>query len=225
MTVAVPSPVPLLRRLVEAAGFNGDDRSLTGALPHVVTPGSVVDYQTALENLGLPLFTAHAQLNEISNADCPCLFHGEDDQVLVILEVASERILAAPDGETTPAWRKATSDPGLVIKVLRKTAAKPEAPVRTFGAFVREFRGVITALFAASFFTNLMALAAPVLIMVIYDRVIPSESVDLIFSLSVAVALIVTAHLTLRVIRARHVAYMGGRVERALGLALFRKRS
>lgn len=225
MATATSLPVTLLRRLVEAAGFNADDRSLTGALPHTVAADAVVDYQAALENLGLPLFTADAPLSAISDADCPCLFLGEGGQNLVILEVASEHILAAPDGEAIPTWRKVTSDRGTVIKVLRKTAEMTDAPARTFGAFVREFRSVIASLFAASFFTNLMALAAPVLIMVIYDRVIPSESVGLIVSLTIAVALIVVADLALRVIRARHVAYMGGRVERTLGLALFRKLS
>lgn len=225
MAFTRPSPVPLLRRLVEAAGFNGDDRALTGALPHVVSTNAPIDYQAALENLGLPLFTAEALLTEISDADCPCLFLGENGQILVVLEAAKGRILAAPDGEEQPSWRKTKPDKGTIIKVLRKSVGEPDAPVRSVGAFLRDFRGVITSLFAASFFTNSMALAAPLLIMVIYDRVIPSKSVDLILSLAVAVGLIVAADLTLRLIRARHVAYMGGKVERALGLALFRKLS
>lgn len=225
MTFVRPSPVPLLRRLVEAAGFNGDDRALTGALPHAVAAGAPIDYQAALENLGLPLFRATAQLTDISDADCPCLFSGDNGEIFIVLEVARGCIFAAPDGETQPIWRRATRENGQIIKVLRKSSASTDAKVRHFGAFIRDFRGVIASLFAASFFTNLMALAAPVLIMVIYDRVIPSESADLILSLVVAVSLIVAADLTLRLIRARHVAYMGGQVERSLGLALFRKLS
>ena len=225
MTATIPSPVPVLRRLVEAAGFNGDNRALTGALPHVVSTDAPVDYRAALENLGLPLFIANARQTEISDADCPCLFSEEDGQILIILEVARGRILAAPDGEAQPTWRRAARVSGVMIKVLRKTEANADAPARSVGTFLGEFRGVIASLFAASLFTNLMALAAPILIMVIYDRVIPTESVGLILSLVVAVSLIVVADLSLRVIRARHVAYMGGRVERSLGLALFRKLS
>ncbi len=223
--MTTPASIALLRRLVVASGFNGEDWALSGALPHDADVGGGIDYATALENLGLPLFKAKTELDQIAEEDCPCLFLTDKGATSIIMEVGKGRILAAPDGVATPNWRRAEKLRGTLVKILRKTEAQPPVTTREIGAFIREFRGVIASLFAASFFTNVMAMAAPVLIMVIYDRVIPTKSSDLIFSLAVAVSIIVIADLALRIVRARQVAYMGGKVEKALGLALFRKLS
>lgn len=67
--------------------------------------------------------------------------------------------------------------------------------------------------------TNMMGLVTPLLIMMIYDRVIPAGSMPLSVSLALAATLVLSADAGFRYARSRAVSYMGRTVEHRLGLA------
>ncbi|AXI49042.1 hypothetical protein C1J03_21785 [Sulfitobacter sp. SK012] len=88
---------------------------------------------------------------------------------------------------------------------------------------MNRFRSLMPWLIFATFMSNLTGLATPLLIMVIYDRVIPSGSTDLVFSLVTIVLVFIATDAVFRTARSSALTHMGKETEQALGLALFRK--
>ena len=70
---------------------------------------------------------------------------------------------------------------------------------------------------------NIMGLASPLLVMVIYDRVIPSGSIHLIIALSALMIAALSTDFAFRMARARTIAHIGSETERNLSHALVRK--
>lgn len=224
MTDTLRSPgVSLLRVLVEAAGWRGDETGLVEAVPHLAFDLSADDYIATLKNLGLPLFFAHAKMREITGPDCPCLFVGRRGGVTAILDRRGKKGLVLREGAETPVWENIGRDSGTMVQIQREDEVQSKPEHKNFFHVFFEFRGLIAGLVAASFLTNLMALATPLLIMVIYDRVIPTRSEDFLFSLLAVVALFVVADVAFRSIRTHAIAYMGAKIEHRLGLSLFKK--
>lgn len=217
----------LLQRLVEHAGWRGEARALANAAPHLSERLTPEDHIATLENLGLPLFVAETRLGRLTADDCPCLFIAQNGAVMSVLARTGDMMLVMESGDGKPARRAAPGarrgPRGVMVKVLADGGDGGPRPPAALGDMLTGFRGALVSLLAASFFTNLMAFATPVLIMVIYDRVIPTDAVDLIWSLALAMGLIFATDAALRALRARVAAHLGVRVERSLGLALFRK--
>ncbi len=222
MSVAAPSvALSHLTALVQATGWPGDTARLCEATPHLQANLTARDMTRSLENLGLSVQSIEGvRLRAIAASDCPCLFVPDAGTPLVILDVRETEILIA--GEVgQPAWVSAGSGRGCLISVDRTAvAARPDESLRDI---VRSFRGTFALLVGISFFTGLLGFAAPVLIMVVYDRLIPTASVEFLWALVIGMAGVLATDIALRTIRGRSLAWMGAQIERRMGLALFRK--
>ncbi len=228
---AIPAPegatlredaIGLLRAIVRQAGWGGDERGLLTALPHMAPALDAAELVSTLENLGVPHAVLPARLERLAADDCPCLLIDARGAARAAFDARPGEALILEPGEAEPAWRPAPEGAGHVVRILPATEGGPPR-VTALIDLLRGSRGVLASLLLASFFTNLMAFATPVLVMVIYDRAIPVGATDFLISLTGAMAMVLVADVALRVIRARALADLGVRVERGLGLALFRK--
>ena len=224
MTAATLGALDLLRALIEASGLRGDPRNLATAAPHMSTRLSGADYIRTLRNLDLDVVVVRSRLSRIETADCPFLFVPDDGAPFVVTELRGGRALALVEGRVAGTWRDIDDLKGAAVSIAEGRSARDDArnPMSSLGG---NLRATATGLLVASCFSNLFAFATPLLIMTIYDRVIPASSYDLILSLSVAMALVFASDFGIRTIRARSVSEAGAALERDLGLALFRKLS
>lgn len=223
MTVAADRHFDLLRQLVERSGWHAGTRDLIEAAPHLrrtLTPEDVIE---TLRNLGLPLSFARGRPCDLAPGDLPALFFGDDGAVDVVLDRDGDHLCLAAADRATGTWRRAGAAPGTLARIDRRTNRDKPAGPTSVRSILSEFRGTLLALFFASLVTNLMALATPLLIMAIYDRVIPTRAPELVMALAVGMALVLLTDFVLRAIRARAIAHMGATMEERLGLALFRK--
>lgn len=92
-----------------------------------------------------------------------------------------------------------------------------------FVGVIRRFRWLVLQMLVATLFTSLLAVAVPLFIMVVYDRVIPSRSYDLLYFLAGGMAAALAIDLVLRAIRGKMLAYLGGRIDVLLGSAVYQQ--
>ncbi len=218
------SAITLLSLVTGSAGWRGNDGRLAGAIPHDADRLTPEDFAQTLRNLGLPVVDLGGRMDEIAASDTPCLFAGADGVIRAILEVRGDgSLLACRDDEAATAWIAPRPLEGRLIHVGRAERARPTLDAESLAEIVRSFRGQIGLLAAASFFITLLGFSTPLLIMVVYDRLIPARAGNLLVSLIVGMAGILAADMALRLIRGRALAWIGSRIEHRMGLALFRK--
>ncbi|MGZ2259016.1 peptidase domain-containing ABC transporter [Roseobacter sp. A03A-229] len=221
--LAVHPSLALLHRLMMAAGWHSSHRNLTEAAPHLADEFSSSDLISTLRNMGVPLSTAPARLDDMTPADCPALFFDKAGGIRAVLDIREDAILVQDQGATDPVWIKPDTTPGTLVRVERFAPSDQDQNFEDFRKITAGFHGMLPWLVIASFMTNLMGLVTPLLIMMIYDRVIPAGSTHLVVSLALAAALVLSADAGFRFARSRAISYMGRVVEHRLGLALFKK--
>src|SRR5690606_36674365 len=75
----------------------------------------------------------------------------------------------------------------------------------------------------AAFFINLLALASPLFVMNVYDRVLPNEAIATLWVLAIGVATAILFDLLLKTVRASIIDYAGRKADIRLSYLLFEK--
>lgn len=213
----------LLHRLISAGGWYGTDSAIFEGMPHMSDRLSADDLVATLSNLEIPITQMQCRQDAIARSDCPALFVSDTGQCLAVLDACDDALLAMATGAKTATWQAAQALRGSLVQIERLDIANRQRKPATVGEVIGIMRPILPWLCAASLMTNLMGLATPLLVMVLYDRVIPSGSLELLASLILAVAIIAVADSSFRYARTVAVAYIGRHVESRLSLALFRK--
>ncbi|MHA1570277.1 MAG: peptidase domain-containing ABC transporter, partial [Alphaproteobacteria bacterium] len=78
-------------------------------------------------------------------------------------------------------------------------------------------------MFAITGLTSLLALTPPLFVMAVYDQVVGTGAVGTLISLLAGVILVLVAEASLRIVRARLLAFMGARIDLILGTAAFQQ--
>ncbi|WP_300034679.1 ABC transporter transmembrane domain-containing protein [uncultured Roseobacter sp.] len=223
MELSVHPGLGLLQRLMMAAGWHSSHRNLTEAAPHLAAEISANELLATLENLNVPVSKAKTRPDKITPDDCPALFVEKSGHLYGILDARDGSLLTFAAGDSEPVWRARDAGTGTLVRIERFASSDETDVQDDFRTITSGFGGLMPGLVLASFMTNLMGLATPLMIMMIYDRVIPASTVPLVVSLAAAAALVLAADAGFRIARSRAVSYMGKTVEHRLGLALFRK--
>ncbi|MEM6564417.1 MAG: ABC transporter transmembrane domain-containing protein [Pseudomonadota bacterium] len=223
MEALANSGLAFLQKAISAAGWHSSSKNLIEAAPHMVDELSSNDLIKTLENLSIPLTSTNTNLKRLSGEDCPALFFGTQSKALAILDASRTQVLVVEPGDERTQWIDRWTEPGTLVRVDRFASKVRGETVESFAQITSGFGYLLPWVILASFVTSLMGLATPLLVMMIYDRVIPSGSASLILSLALASLLVLSADAGFRYARARAIAYMGQTVERRLGEALFLK--
>ncbi|MBM7068662.1 peptidase domain-containing ABC transporter [Actibacterium sp. 188UL27-1] len=197
--------------------------SLFRALPYGKTIFEARDFVNSLENLGVRPVARQTELQTINRQDLPCICLPNDGKPKLITEIAGEvlRGIEAYNGQAIELKRDKSS-----ASILR---AEPDPGFgdRTYPTSlwetIRDLGETIAPLLAISLFINLLALTGPLLVMTVYDTVIPSNTTGLVLSFGGIVAVLLTSDFVLRAMRADVLAKIGTAAERRLSLALFTK--
>lgn len=219
----------LLQRFLDIGGWTSRPEAIAEAFPHLsqtLDPDEIVQ---SLEHLQVPHVTISCFETDITAEECPALVFAADGACYLALGRDGERLIIdssdrqLSDSVTIRRARKAKRQRCLLIRIERQHLRAAGAASTTVAGAFAALPTMLPWLLAASFFSNLLGLMAPLLIMAIYDRVIPTGSRELLVSLSLGVGLILAADFGFRRARTKALAFIGSRGEKALTLALFRK--
>lgn len=206
-----------------AGGWRSSDATILEALPHFTQELHPSDLRRTLENLSIPLSEVRCRENEITQAECPALVLPDNGPVYVVLEHTAEGLVTEQVGIAGQQNRVATRGMVQVLRIEAHQRRNTKQHATNVAETLVSLRPMLPWLILASFLTNCLGLLTPLLIMAIYDRVIPTGSVDLLISLAIGVCVILATDLSLRTARSAAIAYVGRNVEHRLSIALFRK--
>lgn len=213
----------LLQNLLAVSRLKSDRDAIFEAFPHFSDQVPLGDLLKALDNLNVEYTTVRCREYEISSQECPALIMPDAGECYLALARTGQELQVSdslnPDLRLFRPGRRLCT----VIRIDQANAQTGNHPSASVYSAFRELRPILPWLMISSLLTNILGLMAPLLIMAIYDRVIPSGSVNLLIYLIIGVAIIALSDMLFRHARARALAYVGWRGERRLMIALFRK--
>ena len=215
--------------LVCARGWRGEPRHLLNALPHLENIDNIHSLRGALANLNFATRPVRTTTADIPRSDLPCLFEKNNGDITVVTERMGDDINYY-DG-AAGGWKSgpANGAVGTAYFIVNGDGSNggeldgKDENKRWTSIFLGKFRSLIAGLFAATFFVNLLALVLAVLAMPVYEYVIATRSPDLLVQLMVGALLVIVAQFTLRLLRARSLAYLASRCDIVLGANVIRQ--
>jgi ATP-binding cassette subfamily C protein/ATP-binding cassette subfamily C protein LapB len=218
--------MPLLRAL----GWRGASRHLAEALPHFADSLDVADLRTVLANLGYRTVPERTRAGKVDPRLLPALFVDARGRPFVLHPREADGALPAYDGTRGRTYARLPARmPGTLYRIERVDAAARGERLSWFARVALRFRPLLWLLLGISLLTNVLALAVPLFIMAVYDTLVASGggattgAATTLYWLIAGVGLAVTFDCGLRLLRARVLAYIGGRIDILLGQAAFQQ--
>ena len=216
--------LPLLRAL----GWKNFSRELIEALPHFSDHFDIVDFRNVLVSLGYESQAQKASRPASISAQLyPCLYVANNGRVLLLLERCGDRIryFDTDNCKERLGWPPPVGR-GTAYTFTDTHAAQAISNQRIKAEWSKEllqrFRGLITHLLSMTLLINLVALAVPLAVMLIYDKVIGSRSLDTLPYLLAGVSIALLVDFGLRMLRARLLGNIAGRIDYLIGVETFK---
>ncbi len=225
--------------LIVALNLSVEMSELCDSLPYKAKHLGHVDLLNSLANLGYLGQSMNMSLNNVDSRLFPCLFvcdeNTDDENVWVILSQhqhsggaveltaycgSTESVVTLPSSRNLVGRACFFTKEGEVESSMSKTARQASGQTWFRGVLDR-FRGVFWQVFIASVFLNLVALSAPLFVMLVYDKVISSHSLDSLMPLVVGAGLALTCEWVLRRIRSRSLAWFASRLDSIVSGKIF----
>lgn len=197
----------------------------------------------AARRAGLQGRIVRSTLERINPALLPAILLLEDERACVLAGWSDDRseveVVFPELGETTikmPTAELAARYAGHAIYLRPGFRFDARAPgVRKtreghwFWSVIADNRALYRDVLLAAFMINIFAVAMPLFVMNVYDRVVPNHATDTLWALALGVGVVITADLVLRTMRGHFVDLAGSRIdvrlssfimERVLGLRM-----
>ncbi|MDJ0944614.1 MAG: ATP-binding cassette domain-containing protein [Kiloniellales bacterium] len=219
---AISDIAACLMPLLSALGWHGNPRQLAEAMPHFADSLDIVDLLNVLANLNYVTRPAELSLDHLDPRLLPCLFVPDDGAAKVLLEEADGGFRAFDAATAETGFQAALPMAGTAYFVSARDSdgeAERRPQDDWFRSVAQRFRGLVLQMLGITFLNSVLALAVPLFIMTVYDRVIPSRSLSTLGFLFLGVLLALAIDAALRFLRARVLAYVGARIDVILGAA------
>ena len=212
--------------LLTALEWERSPRELVESLPHMITRLDLSGFCLVMSNLGLLPKHFRDTLVRLDSRFMPCLFLPSGRAAMVILEFLPNGHVRAFDSsidgeiEINPA--------GLVGEVYlfhkaEKGEQKPSVEAGWLNTLVWRLRRHIILAFMLTVMSTVLALAPPLFVMSIYNRVLTTGDIGMGALLLLGVGIAIAADWFLRVLKSRVMAHIGGRTEFVLGTSVFER--
>ncbi len=215
--------IPLLKEL----GWRNYARELLEALPHFADRLELVDLRNILVTIGYDSTPKETRLKDIKPELYPCLFVTDEDEAHVLLSRENNNVSSfnaqteqyetiRPTNASGTAYVFTDTHPSHGMSI-------NDAGDSWFYKLVHRFKHLIIHLLAMTCLINFVALAVPLFVMVIYDKVIGAKSAETLPYLITGVAMLLVADLILRYLRAQLLGSIAGRIDYLIGTETFRQ--
>ena len=207
--------VVCLLRLLAARGWQGTPRQVVEAFPEETPDIAIEDVRDILVRLGLKSVPLKVKARSLAARLCPCLFVSRIGRPWTVVGREGDKLVTCDGSDLDNTERRNGLPDGTfyVIEPLRKPSAQRGRTVRWLRDTAMQFRGVLATLLFVTLLINVLSLAVPLSIMVIYDQIIGKSAMDMLPYLIAGVGGAALFELLFRIVRARAQAYIGARVD------------
>ncbi len=209
--------------------------SLTAGLPLVDNKLSPSLFSRAAERAGLSSRIVKRKLTKISNLVLPAILLLDNANACILLEVkkTKARVIFPETGEgesevSLDDLAEHYSGYSIFIKPVHQFdkrtefSAIPRAQHWFWGTIMR-FWPIYGQVFIASILVNSFALASPLFVMNVYDRVVPNNATETLWVLAIGVATVFVFELLLRTLRAYFIDIASKKADVILSSTIFEK--
>jgi ABC-type bacteriocin/lantibiotic exporter with double-glycine peptidase domain len=172
------------------------------------------------ERLGVCLQRQRVSRRALRRVRTPCLLIGREvgKAWLVRARTHDQLVLVEPvSGTATACTPKAVAKLGAVLVAAAPLVAGVTAPGFWRSALLRRVRGVLWQIGLASVVINLLALATPLFMMTVYNKVISHGALRTLDVLVIGMTTLIGFELVLRALRGYIAAHTGARLEATIG--------
>lgn len=211
--------------------------SLIAGLPLVDNKLTPKLFSRAAERAGLSSKLVKRKLRKISNLVLPAVLLLENSQACIVLEfnrkAKSARVIFPESGEGESEISLAELEEQYVgfaifIKSVHHFDSRTEKTAipktkHWFWGTILRFWPIYGEVFIASILVNSFALASPLFIMNVYDRVVPNHAIETLWVLAIGVATVFVFDLLLRTLRGYFIDMAGKKADVILSATIFEK--
>jgi ATP-binding cassette, subfamily C, bacterial LapB len=206
----------MLSEVLTSIGWQGEQRKLLEALPHLEPMLSVTMLRTVLARLDVSLIPIERGCADLSAHDLPCLLvEAEDDCRLLVRRTGGE--LETYDLRSAD---RAKADARLLrgtVYLIKFGETESAVSGKSSGEFVgyvlKQLRGPLIRIAAYSAAVNLLGLGLSLYVLLVYDIVIGTSSLDTLEFLALGAFVTLALELRLRHARSRSIAYLAARFD------------
>ncbi len=222
----VPTDLSMcLMALLTALEWRGSPRNLAEALPHFADTLDLTGFRQVMANLGFTMRSERADLSNLDPRLVPCLFLPDNGDARVLLRVEPDGSLTAFEGggltlEHLPP-RSQKGELQYFDRAEKQTA--PQQRDSWVRAVLTRFHGLVWMGLVLSIGINVLGLAAPLFVMTVYDRIVPSSDLQLIPYLALGAVLALAVEWVLRRLRGQVLSYIGARLDFIVGNGILQK--
>ncbi len=214
--------LPLLIKL----GWEEDVRSLIEALPHFAEKLTLTEFRNLMINLGFKSNQKDCYLRKLLPQQLPCLFVSRNNQVMLIQQIVADDsnrdvvILEGKTGNTKKLTAHQTINLYGTAYFFSKIQDEDEFKEQNWFWFIfKKFKFIIGQIFLVNLLYSLLSTSIPIFIMIIYDKIIPSESVGMLLNFSIGIWIVLLFMYLISSLKNKMIAYMAVRLDKTVGLA------
>lgn len=219
-----------IKPLLNAMKWRHEDRSLFEALPYKATRLDFYGLLRAMDLMNFEYSRFNISLAKLDHRLMPSLFVNNKEEAFVILDSNEKEmtLFSGIENKTlTVPLSELSKEKWNGTVLIFSQREKPDMAARNqenwFFKKIKKFKLLFFQVFAISFFLNLLMLATPLFIMVVYDRVIGSSSVITLVGFSIGVIIALLGGMALQTIRSRILAFIGAQMDVTVGNAIMQQ--
>ncbi len=206
----------ILCEILTSAGWCGEQHRIFEALPHAEPIRSFRILRTVLARLDVALIAIERGPANLSAEDFPCLLVEDDDNCCVLTRGAGNGIESYDQTSGTNGEVDRHSLNGAIFRIRsdRPGGQSGNSPIGEYvGYVVKQMKGPIVRIIGYSAAINALGIALSLYVLLVYDIVIATKSLDTLSFLAVGALLMLALELRLRHARSEALAYMASRFD------------
>jgi len=212
--------------LLDVLHWRGAQRHIAEAIPHFVNSIDVTSFRNIMATLHYESRPLKLRLDKVDPRLFPCLFMPDDGDAMVLINLQQGKISVYDGGkeEYLEIPRAKIEGEALFFTSVDAEEILPQQQkLGWFRAVNERFRSLFYQTLGLTFFLNILALATPMFVMGVYDKVVATGSMPTLAFFAVGVSIAIICDLFLRYIRTRILAFIGARLDNIVGIAIFHK--
>lgn len=214
-----------LQPLLRALNWPGSTRHLAESLPHPPEPIDLTSFRKIMDNIRYLCHPVSVQLKHIDERLLPCLFVTMSGEPYVILKATQEglEVVEGSTGEQQILSNVNHEGKAYIFRSREEFEIEKTRRKNWLISLVLDYKPMIMQALLISFFLNIFALATPLFIMVVYDKVISTESISLLVQLAQGLLIVLIGVLFLQTLRSCLLSHVGARLDRVVSTAIFER--
>ncbi len=222
-TTRSPAPDSLVRGFVRLCGQlnrHVSEAELRAALPPDAGGSTAETLERLGRRFGFTVEGVPASVRRLRRTEPPYLLLGNGGAEAWVVRARTGRhlhLIEPERGATSAMTPRAAARLGTRLVVMRRPAEGAAAPGLWRGTILKRLRPVMWEIGLASVWINLLALATPIFMMAVYNKVIAQGALGMLDTLAIGMVTLFGFELALRALRGEVMGRTGAKLDLALG--------